>query len=207
MIKSLIKFSKNKPLTFTLTSCTAIGFTGDLICQKLEHKLFNADKKSKWTINWDRTSSLTISSTILTFPLYYWYNFLDSKFPGKSLRMVSKKALIDYFIACAPYFCLFYLSLEVYNYFFIDPEIPDKQRDLKTSFTNWKTICQEKLPALMIVDFFLWIPFQFANFRFIPSRHRVVGTKVAELFFMILLSFISFNNIDYEGMANRMLGK
>ena len=197
----LTKLSTEKPLLFSFISCFWVGLFGDLLCQLIELAL-NQIKN----ISWNRTICTTFSSTILAPVLFYWYTFLESKLPGNEIKTVAVKAFYDYLFA-APYFVLFYLSLAVYSTIiklvFMFTAVP--KPSLKCIYNTFILTCKSKIPVLMIIDFFLWIPCQIINFKLISSKFRVFGTKMMEVLFMVLLSFISFNDIDYWGKAEGFL--
>ena len=197
----LAKLSTEKPLLFSFISCFCIGLLGDLFCQLIELAL-----KLIKIISWNRTICTTFSSTILAPVLFYWYSFLESKLPGNEIKTVAVKAFYDYLFA-APYFVLFYLSLAVYSIIIklVLCMFTIPKPSLKCIFNTFILTCKSKIPVLMIIDFFLWIPCQIINFKLISSKFRVFGTKMMEVLFMVLLSFISFNDIDYWGRAEGFL--
>ena len=82
---------------------------GDIIEQKLERTN---------SINWSRTTRMGMVGLALGIPDHFWYGLLDKHMPGRNVRTISKKILLDMIIMGPPYIAVFYLSevgLHVYH--------------------------------------------------------------------------------------------
>ena len=203
-LKPITYTYQHHPLFFNVTSCGIFGFAGDYFCQWFEHhnKLKqmatkaqndqnNQDLQQKYlefsnqprVHNYKRSLQMALAHMSIGPFLHYWYRFLDKKWPGNSAKIVAKKCFYDYCFAI-PYYCMFFGSLSLIRQ--------------NRTFNQYTKELSEKVPFLLVVDAFLWPTFQSFNFYFLPPSLRVIGTKVAELFFDFLVSYVAHNDIDLE---------
>lgn len=111
--------------------------------------------------SWDRRRSRDVAVTgFLIGPFcHYWYTFLDWWLPGRSVRIVTKKLLVDQFI-CSPVVITSFLTVTSY--------LEGKRgKELKNELL-------EKGKILYTAEWIVWPPAQIINFCFLPTRYRVL---------------------------------
>lgn len=84
-------FRKHLLLTNVCIS-TSLSFVGDVLQQHYEI-LTSPNGSNKW--DKQRTSHMAVTGSVVGFICHFWYIYLDRKFPGRSLRIVGKKLLVD----------------------------------------------------------------------------------------------------------------
>lgn len=169
-------------VTNTVTA-GAMGCFADAVAQTVEMKTLKTDRS--W--DFDRTRNMTVVSTAFGPLVYYWYRYLDNKFPGKSRKAVTRKVGLDLFIA------------PIWYGFFIGGVCLLKTGSFETAFVEYK----EKAPILLGIDLVLWPVFQALNFLVFPPHFRIIGVKCNEIVMGIFTSH--FINNDYK--INRIFSK
>lgn len=154
------------PLRTTALSTCFIISCGDILCQ------FGIEGGPYDPI---RTARMGIIGLFMVGPtLHFWYRFLYARFPGTATKAVFTRLALDQFVF-APTFCaaffaaLFTLSGHPESY-------PDH---MKNNYVD-----------ALIVNWGLWIPAQFINFRFIPAVHAVLFSNCIAL---VWNSYLSWN--------------
>ena len=173
---------KNAVITNTITAGT-MGCLADTIAQIVEIKTSSNDQA--WDLT--RNKNMTVVSTFFGPIVYYWYRYLDNKFPGKTKAVLIRKVGLDLVIAPVWY------GLFIGGISFL------KSDSLKSSLEEYK----EKAPLLLAADFALWPILQSFNFMVFPTHFRIIGLKCNEIIMGILTSHL-INN-DYG--INKLLSK
>lgn len=62
------------------------------------------------TIDWKRTGRMTAMGLLIGPLNHYWYRLLDTRWPGKTHRMVLSKVLMDEVVYAPVGTCIFYLG-------------------------------------------------------------------------------------------------
>lgn len=102
-------FKKHLLAANTCLSCVIDGL-GDYLEQKLE----GAEQIDKY-----RNARFASLGLVFGPWEYYWYYFLDAWFPGKAVKMVVRKVLLDEFLMSPIEYAVFYvgqLYRNVYSY-------------------------------------------------------------------------------------------
>jgi len=143
---------------------------------------------SKPPISYDltRTAKFALNASLYGPFNYYWYRFLDRRYPTRNPKDMAKKILIDLG------FALVYYPIWFTTYSIIDTGKFEPMK-LKKDMT-------EKIPVLLSIDIVLWPILQYANFRYLGPEFRVIGTKCSELVFDVIMSYILNNHITMETM-------
>jgi len=189
------------PILVNSALCGTFGLAGDGICQVLERKLFNQSKSEQLHVtpySLRRSFELGITATMWGPFVYYWYRWLDKRYPGRSFRQISRKVLIDLSLAIIWYPCFLGTFQLVKN---TNPD-PQKRRSLP----QLKADLIEKIPVLLCFDMALWPVFQGINFYVLPPMYRVVGTKCSELTFDVILSYVANNDITLAWLLYKISG-
>lgn len=90
---------------------------------------------------------------------HFWYIFLDRRFVGTTLKIIAKKCLFDQ-IVFAPLGIIYFFGLLGLM----------EGGSIKTIVSE----IRQKGPEVMLVDWLVYPPAQFINFKFLPTRFRVL---------------------------------
>lgn len=111
------------------------------------------------SIDGARVCRMTVTGMVLGVIAHHWYIFLDKRYTGTTLRIVMKKTLIDQLVL-GPICLLTFLGL---------------LSILEGSYyKGFKSELYKKGPEMVAVDWLVYPPAQFINFKFLPSRFRVL---------------------------------
>lgn len=135
-------------LTNTGISAACFGF-GDVTSQLIEaHPLAV-----------ERSARVAGSGAVLGVSMHFWYKFLDVHLPGTGLALIRKKILMD--MCCyGPFFCAAFVVM-------MGLAVGDSKERL------WSDL-KQIWPRLYALDWCVYPPAQFINFRFVPPQFRVL---------------------------------
>jgi peroxisomal membrane protein 2 len=111
--------------------------------------------------------------------LHIWYGFLGRRFPGTNLFSAIQRLAIDQLLfapICLPTFFSANLILE---------GKPEK---------IYSKLEQDWFSAVL-ANWSLWVPSQFINFRFVPSKFQVLFSNSVGFLWNIYLSSITYKTI------------
>lgn len=113
-----------------------------------------------------RTAHMALSGGTVGVVCHYWYRWLDRRIPGRSLRIVLQKVLLDQLI-CSPL---------VIGTFFVTLGLLER-----ASWDEMVLECKEKAWRLYAAEWVVWPPAQVANFYVVPPRFRVLYDNTISL--------------------------
>lgn len=161
-------FNKNLLLTNVGISISLSAF-GDVIQQNYEKQFAEREWDKK------RTYHMSVSGLTVGILCHYTYHYLDVLFPGRSLKNVFKKVLVDQ-IVCSPLcIALFFVTLSCLEGF--DTK---KLRD-EIVQKSWR---------LYFAEWMVWPPAQVVNFYVVPLKYRVLYDNTISLGFDIYTSYV-----------------
>ncbi|KRZ11187.1 Multiple C2 and transmembrane domain-containing protein 2 [Trichinella zimbabwensis] len=177
-------FTKHLLLT-NVTSGMVIGFFSDIVQQKIKiHRQGLSDgTNSAMVVDIRRASHLSLSTSILSVEMHFWYKFLDRLFPTKALKHVLVKVCCDELIM-APNFC--FTMLASVNVLEGSSWIKFTNR-LKNSFL-W----------LYLADVAVYTPVQLINFYFLSTKYRTVFVYAASAIYLCLASYALHDLPNHE---------
>lgn len=108
---------------------------------------------------------------------HYWYLFIDKRFVGTSLKIVLTKTLMDQ---------LFYAPFAVVAFFLLLGSLDG------ASLRTIKVEIKEKGPEVILIDWIVYIPAQYVNYRFLPTRFRVLYDNVIAFTLDLYYSYIKY---------------
>lgn len=166
---------EDKYLVWTTTAVSvALYGLGDLLAQYVQLK-----KKKMARMDSLRSGKVAAAGFVIGPFIHYWYKHLDRIFPGRSMRTVTKKVVIDQVI-CSPIVIALYLYT--------------------TSLFEKKTIHEinkEMMPksiALFVAELPVWPPAQYFSFFYLPTKYRGVYDNVISFGYDCLFSYVKFDS-------------
>ncbi|KAL0131902.1 hypothetical protein PUN28_003039 [Cardiocondyla obscurior] len=135
--------------------------------------------KGEWD-RWSciRTRNMSISGMSIGVVCHYWYNYLDTRLPGRTIGIVLKKVIIDQLV-CSP-LCLstFFLTLALLE---------------NNSLAEFKDEVKKKAYKLYIAEWIIWPPAQVINFYFLPTQYRVFYDSMISLGYDVYTSHVKYD--------------
>lgn len=175
VFKSIVKSTKGKFLLCANVSLASlIGGLGDTLEQQYEITKHELDR---W--NRIRTRNMAIVGGTCGIVCHYWYNYLDTKIPGRSIKAVTKKVLADQLICSPISISLIFATLAILEH----KSFQDFQEEVKNKF--WKLYCAEWL---------IWPSAQFINFYILPLKYRVLYDNTISLGYDMYASYVVKRN-------------
>jgi hypothetical protein len=170
-----------------------IAAAGDLLCQAGTYKEpEDGTKRSFWNGGWDVKRSLNFAILGLTFVAptsHYWYGKLAvhpwSK--GQSFAQISKRVALDQFL-WSPVFFVIWLA----GFWGLEKDGNITSKELKNDLAV-------ALPDIMVANWILWIPCQYANFYAVPVKYQVLFCNVVELVWNAYMSFATSGGGGHGG--------
>ncbi|XP_022221003.1 mpv17-like protein 2 [Drosophila obscura] len=167
-----VAFSKRYLLYTNLSISTSLSMVGDTIEQSYERYVGEID-------GWNRTRTLRMGTGGFTvgFVCHHWYQYLDHRYPNRTIGIVMRKILLDQII-CSP----FYIAV-----FFITMAVLERQ-----SWEEFQAEVMEKAIVLYVADWTVWPAAQFINFFLIKPRYRVIYDNSLSLCYDVYTSKVKY---------------
>lgn len=118
-----------------------------------------------------------VGSCALSPTMTLWYKWLDKKFVEKSLKVISKKLLLDQFILTPPLLVMFFVGMS----------LMEGKKDI---FED----CKRKFVSTFEKSCMFWLPAQSINFMFVPPTFRVVYIGSCAFIWVNILCIIKRQN-------------
>ncbi|GLC46637.1 hypothetical protein PLESTB_001762300 [Pleodorina starrii] len=168
---------ESNPLVTKALTCALLNALGDIFCQ-----LFI--EGGKWDIR--RTGVFTFMGLALVGPtLHYWYSLLNTLIPARGATGALLQLLLDQGVF-APVFLGTFISV----LFTIEGKAGLIRAKLEQDL--WETVK---------VNWVLWIPAQYINFRFVPPNLQVLTANVVALIWNTYMSFQSHKAVGGQESA------
>ncbi|XP_035899547.1 mpv17-like protein 2 [Anopheles stephensi] len=163
-------FSKKYLLLTNVAISVSLSGVGDIIEQHYE--IYNGELAA-----WDRqrTRFMSISGMTVGMFCHSWYNFMDRRFPGRTIGLVLKKVLIDQTVASPIVIFLFFATLAVLK---------------RSSWEETRREVREKFIRLYTAEWIVWPPAQIVNFYFLPTKYRVLYDNTISLGYDVYTSYV-----------------
>ncbi|RZF39635.1 hypothetical protein LSTR_LSTR001156 [Laodelphax striatellus] len=171
------KMFSNKYLLLTnvAVSVTLSG-TGDFLEQALE---ISSESSKHWDKK--RTSYMATSGLTVGVVCHYWYKFLDSKLPERTIKVVAKKVVVDQILFSPICISVFFVTLGLLE---------------RASLETIRTEIVKKGWRLYVAEWFIWPPAQVINFYWLPTRYRVLYDNTISLGYDIYTSYVVHDNSE-----------
>ncbi|XP_034671988.1 mpv17-like protein 2 isoform X1 [Drosophila subobscura] len=159
----------NRFLLFTNVGISlTLSCLGDVLEQHLE--IYSGEIER---FDSQRTSHMAISGVTVGIICHYWYKMLDKRMPGRSMRVVAKKIVLDQLICSPVYISVFFVTLGLL--------------EQKDKHEVWEEI-KEKAWKLYAAEWTVWPAAQFINFYWIPAHYRIFYDNIISLGYDVLTS-------------------
>uniref|UniRef100_A0A1B0G890 Mpv17-like protein 2 n=1 Tax=Glossina morsitans morsitans TaxID=37546 RepID=A0A1B0G890_GLOMM len=176
VIKSLHNQAfSSKYLLFTNMGISCVlGAVGDVLEQNYE--IYEGELKQ-----WNPTRSLNmgISGLSVGVVCHYWYQYLDTRLPSRTFKVVLQKIFLDQVIGSPIYISCFFITMGLLEKK-SNREILDEMRE-----KAWK---------LYVAEWVVWPVAQFVNFYWLPSRYRIFYDNVVSLGYDVFTSHVKHTN-------------
>ncbi|PSN33126.1 hypothetical protein C0J52_15532 [Blattella germanica] len=170
-----VMFTKHLFLTNVGISLSLSGL-GDVIQQHYE--IMQGEQQ-----RWDRRRTLQMSVTGMTIGVFchHTYKILDKFFPGRTLRTVLKKVLVDQVVTSPLCITIFFGTLACLE---------------RSSLENFVKEMKEKGWRLYVADWVVWPPAQMINFYLLPTKYRVLYDNTISLGYDVYTSYVAHDKSD-----------
>ncbi|KAE8752168.1 hypothetical protein FOCC_FOCC000961 [Frankliniella occidentalis] len=166
-------FGKHLLLTNTLSSGFLMGL-GDYCQQRIE--IFQG-KSSDNAV--DKRRTINMSTVGLAHGIYhhFFYGWMDKRFPGRAVRQVMFKVLLDQLMASPACMYIFFIGMGLLE-----------RRGYESGWQEMK----KKFLFCYTVDWIVWPPNQFINFYYVPAKYRVIYINSLTMLYDVFLSYVKF---------------
>ena len=169
MISTLKRSFHKHPLVTNIVTVVSLIGGADISCQIYEHR--GIDK-----FNWQRLKNMATVGACYYGPVYfYYYRWLDKKFPGTGPRTIATKMFIDQVLFTVPSLCIFFSFMGKLEH--------------KTNEECAKEIKKKFLPTYLTACLF-WTPAQVINFLIVPPIYRILYVSTMSFLWLTILSAI-----------------
>ncbi|KAL1129007.1 hypothetical protein AAG570_013539 [Ranatra chinensis] len=150
----------------------SIGLSGAGDVLQQHYWIVQGEKKS-WNVR--RTRDMSVSGLTVGILCHYWYNFLDHRLPGKTIKIVLKKVVIDQLFFSPAYISVFFLTMGILE---------------KSSLKEVGQEIVKKGRELYKAEWVIWPPAQIINFYFLPTKYRVLYDSTISLGYDVYTSHV-----------------
>ncbi|GAX85451.1 hypothetical protein CEUSTIGMA_g12867.t1 [Chlamydomonas eustigma] len=172
-----LELLESHPFVTRAVTCGVLNGLGDIVSQVfIEGSSFELS----------RTLTFTCLGLFFVGPvLFYWYGWLGGLIPGSGAMSVLGSLALDQLLFAPPFIAAFMSILTVT----IEGPTHLKDGSLQTLKNSIASKIQKDWPPAVQVNWLLWVPAQFINFKFVPPNLRVLAVNVTALIWNIYMSY------------------
>jgi len=151
---------------------TGLSAVGDTLQQQYDI-VTSDDPHLKWDCT--RTYNMSVSGATIGVICHYWYNYLDKRLPGKTLKIVVKKLTVDQLLFSPFLIAVFFGTVGLLEHSSKD----EVMEEIKSK--AWR---------LYAAEWVIWPPAQIINFYILPTRFRVLYDNTISLGYDVYTSYV-----------------
>lgn len=151
---------------------TGLSAVGDTLQQQYDI-ITGEDPNQKW--DQTRTLNMSVSGATIGVVCHYWYHYLDNKLPGRTLKIVMKKLLVDQILFSPFLIVVFFGTVGILEHSSKEEVI----QEIKSK--AWR---------LYAAEWVIWPPAQIINFYMLPTRFRVLYDNTISLGYDVYTSYV-----------------
>lgn len=160
MLSRIYQFIKARPVLKNMLGFGSMFVGAEYTQQTCSKKVWKDDKDPKYDMGAFARYGVF---GFLWYPViyHYWYRWLDARFVGTSVAVITKKVLLDQFAMEPPLLASFYVGMSVM----------EGKKDVYAE-------CKQKYIPTFITGCVFWLPAMAINFWWMPSSMRVIFVGV-----------------------------
>jgi protein Mpv17 len=163
----------SRPKTTEVVSAFILTFKADLICQFIESKFHK--RSFTETVSGQRALNLASFRAFAVTPvLHFWYKWLAGRFPGKSMKVILFKSLLDR-LTIGPVVLAAFFAAHTYNN---GGNLQDFEQKMRNDFMRTNK-----------VNITYWTTLLMFTFKYVPLEFQVLTVNSIGFGWMIYLSF------------------
>ncbi|KAJ9581662.1 hypothetical protein L9F63_023161 [Diploptera punctata] len=151
------------------------------------YELLRAEDCNKWDRR--RTFHMCVTGTTIGIFCHHTYKILDAVFPGRTLKTVLKKVIVDQFVTSPMCITIFFGTLTCLQ---------------NSSFESFVKEVKQKGFRLYVAEWIVWPPAQIINFYLLPTKYRVLYDNTISLGYDVYTSYVAHDNsLDDKDSINK----
>jgi hypothetical protein len=166
-----LQLLETQPFLTRVLTCGVLNGLGDIFCQLFVEKEGYSAK---------RTLTFAGLGVVFVGPcLFYWYGLLGKLVPGTDIMSILASLALDQLVY-APVFIAGFMSILT--------AIEGKPEAIQAKLQ------QDLFPAIK-VNWGLWVPAQYINFKFVPPNLRTLAVNITALVWNVYMSWSSHKTV------------
>lgn len=156
----------------------SVGLSGIGDMTQQHYMILKGEKKT-----WDevRTGHMSVTGFTVGVVCHKWYMFLDKKLPGRTVKIVLKKVLVDQIFFSPVYITVFFLTSGLLD---------------KSALKDIGKEIIEKGKQLYVAEWVVWPPAQLINFFFLPTKYRIFYDSTISFGYDIYTSYVKHESSE-----------
>ncbi|XP_014677709.1 PREDICTED: mpv17-like protein 2 [Priapulus caudatus] len=165
------------PIVANSVTYGGLYMASDLTQQTLRHYYVTGrGDEHRLQVDWRSVGNFGATGTFLLGPIVFlWYRMLDHWMPGKALRILIPKVVVDQGVLAPCTLALFFAALGTLE----GKSVADVKKEIK-----------QKYLTTYLVSWLFWAPAQLLNFYLLPPHFRTVYVGSVALIWTTFLSFV-----------------
>mmetsp|Transcript_57856 Transcript_57856/g.123033 ORF Transcript_57856/g.123033 Transcript_57856/m.123033 type:complete len:184 (-) Transcript_57856:218-769(-) len=176
--RSFLRLQSLYPVRMSLLTGFGVMATGDALIQS-----------SQGPLDLQRNVIVSIYSGATAPVFFYWWRYLDSLWPGTSIRAVLKKTAFNQ-MCLGPFNSTFFLIWSVSTQTYLRQRALGEEVNLQVILDEVVNKATLEIPELICSAFTFWIPCNAVNFMFVPVHWRIVFMSMCSVVWGARLSFV-----------------